>query len=72
MRRFKLYRSKDITGVSGTGTIAEGVQFSNGTVVFMWLSDKASLTIFPREEGGIDGVLEKHGHHGDTVVMWMD
>jgi hypothetical protein len=71
-RRFYLLRKSDITGVSGPGVICEGVQFTNGTVVFRWISDRASLTIFPREEGGIDGVMEKHGHSGHTVIVWLD
>jgi len=71
-RLFYLLRKADVTGVSGPGVIAEGVQFTNGTVVFRWISDRASVTIFPREEGGIDGVKEKHGHDKRTVVVWLD
>lgn len=71
-RLFYLLRKSDVTGVSGPGVIAEGVQFTNGTVVFRWISDRASLTVFPREEGGIDGVREKHGHDKRTVVVWLD
>ncbi|MBU1891210.1 hypothetical protein KJ782_07050 [Patescibacteria group bacterium] len=71
-RRFQLLRKEDVTGVSGAGIIVEGVEFTNGTVVFRWLSERASVTIFPREEGGMAGVLEKHGHDGKTVVVWLD
>ena len=71
-RRFYLLRKSDVTGTSGPGVIVEGVQFTNGTVVFRWISDRASITIFPREEGGINGVLEKHGHNGATVIVWLD
>lgn len=31
-RLFTLERTIDITGISGTGIVAEGIQFSDGTV----------------------------------------
>ena len=71
-RRFYLLRKSDVTGVSGPGVICEGVQFTNGTVVFRWISNRSSLTIFSREEGGIRAVEEKHGHDGQTVIVWLD
>jgi len=37
MRRFLLVRDCDPSGVSGTGIVAEGVQFSDGTAVMHWL-----------------------------------
>ena len=35
-RPFALYRHQDITGVSGTGSVAHGVQFADGQVVIRW------------------------------------
>jgi hypothetical protein len=32
MRLFLLIRNEDVSGVSGTGIVAEGVEFSDGTV----------------------------------------
>lgn len=32
IRTFKLNRKVDVTGVSGTGIVAEGTEFSNGRV----------------------------------------
>lgn len=32
MNRFELVRDVDVTGISGTGVVAEGVEFSDGTV----------------------------------------
>lgn len=72
LRRFYLQRDDDVTGVSGTGVIAEGVEFSNGTAVFCWLSDRASLVVFPASEGGVTGIEDKHGHDGRTRVVWLD
>lgn len=33
MRRFELHREEDVSGVSGTGVVAEGVAFSDGRVL---------------------------------------
>lgn len=70
-RRFYLLRKKDISGVSGPGVICEGVQFTNGTIAFRWLSDAPSLTTF-FGKNGLAEMLDKHGHHGCTEVVWLD
>jgi hypothetical protein len=38
MRRFELHRTEDLTGVSGTGVVAEGVKFTKTRIV--WLDDE--------------------------------
>lgn len=68
MRRFFLQRDVDETGVSGTGKVAEGVQFSNGWVALTWLTDINSLVFYP----SIDNVRHIHGHGGKTRIQWMD
>jgi hypothetical protein len=79
MRLFDLIRSKDVTGISGTGAVAEGVQFSDGTVVLRWLDESVSPE--NRERGvrpttviheNIESVLALHGHNGATKVVWID
>ncbi len=35
--RFKLVRATDVTGISGTGDIAAGIEWPNGTVSLYWL-----------------------------------
>jgi hypothetical protein len=68
MRMFVLDRSEDATGTSGTGIVAEGVQFSNGQVVIHWLSQLEAINVYANAM-----VLEKlHGHGGRTVVRWLD
>lgn len=37
---FTMKRLEDETGVSGTGVVLEGVEFSNGHVVVNWMSAK--------------------------------
>lgn len=68
MRMFVLDRSEDATGTSGTGIVAEGVQFSNGQVVIHWLSQLEAINVYANAV-----VLEQlHGHGGRTVVRWLD
>ena len=68
MRRFILWRHEDVSGVSGTGQVAEGVQFSNGRVVLSWRGPKGSITVFD----SLQDVLAVHGHQGRTEVQWID
>ena len=37
MRTFTVLREGDESGVSGTGTVAEGVEFGDGTCVIRWM-----------------------------------
>jgi hypothetical protein len=45
-RPFVLRRLVDETGVSGTGVVAEGVEFSDGTVALRWLSQWPTSVVF--------------------------
>jgi hypothetical protein len=69
MRMFTLYRSDDETGISGTGTVAEGIEFSDGRVAIRWcVGDNKSTTLFDT----IESVEVIHGHGGKTTVQWAD
>jgi hypothetical protein len=68
VRRFVLQRNEDVSGVSGTGIVAEGVEFSDGTVVIRWLSDHRSTVIWP----DLHHVEVIHGHDGRTVIEFLD
>lgn len=68
MRRFKVKREEDESGISGTGVVAEGVEFENGKVVIQWLSHKPSVTVFDN----IKHIKDLHGHGGKTKVVWID
>ena len=48
MRRFVMHRQFDVSGVSGTGTVLEGVAFSTGVVVIHWLTPppRGSISVF--------------------------
>ena len=68
MRRFILFRHEDATGVSGTGRVVEGVQFSNGRCAYRWTTPRSTTTI----ADSIDDVVAIHGHDGRTELHWLD
>jgi hypothetical protein len=65
---FILYRRDDVTGVSGTGTVAEGVEWSDGSASLRWCVDgkPCSTTYY----SSIRDVAEIHGHDGRTTIVW--
>ena len=63
-RHFLLVREVDETGVSGTGTVAEGFLFSTGRVVIEWLVAPFAIGIF----SSIHELIQVHGHGGKTRV----
>jgi hypothetical protein len=68
MRRFQLIRHIDESGVSGTGIVAEGVEFSNGWAAMTWLTQYSSIAFYP----SMEYVQQIHGHGGKTEVHWLD
>jgi len=61
-------RSKDESGISGTGIVAEGLQFSSKKCVITWLSDTPSIEIYD----SIEELNRIHGHQGETQITWID
>jgi hypothetical protein len=68
-RRFHLIRHVDVSGVSGTGIVAEGVEWSDGTVTLHWGGRYPTTTVW---QDGIDALLTIHGHNGATTIRWLD
>lgn len=68
MRRFLLRRKEDISGVSGTGVVAEGIRFSNGQAVLHWLTQLSSVAVYH----SVDVLVQVHGHDGSTILEWVD
>ena len=66
LRRFLLERTEDETGVSGTGIVAEGVQFACGWCALSWLTVYQSVGIYPN----IHELIRIHGHDGRTIVRF--
>jgi hypothetical protein len=69
MRCFTLHRIDDETGVSGTGVVAWGVEWPDGSVSMRWLGKTPS---FVNYEGGVEHVRAVHGHHGKTVINFKE
>ena len=67
-RRFLLYRHTDPSGVSGTGVVAEGVQFVDGRVALRWRGQWPSTVAWD----DVEQILGVHGHQGATVLRWID
>lgn len=68
MRRFLLHRREDASGVSGTGYVAEGIEFSDGSVVMRWRFDDGATNFYR----SIKDVERIHGHEGRTEIEWVD
>ena len=66
--RFHLQRDEDETGISGTGVVAYGVQFPDGTCVLRWDTAVNSTTFY----ASINDVEYLHGHAGRTRIVWDD
>lgn len=67
-RRFVVHRAHDPSGVSGTGIVAEGIQFHDGQVVVSWFG-KHHIFECPRS---MKTWLRVHGHGGVTCIKWVD
>lgn len=63
-----ILRHEDESGVSGTGIVAEWIEYSDGEVVVHWLSHTPSTNHY-RNFKQVDAI---HGHGGKTemVVVW--
>jgi len=52
----------------GTGVVAEGCEFSDGSVALRWRGDNPATAVWP----DLDSGLAVHGHQGATEVRWID
>lgn len=68
MRRFVLNRKKDVSGVSGTGEVAEGVEFHDGQCALSWFGRYHVIGIYPT----LADIIAIHGHEGQTEIIWLD
>jgi hypothetical protein len=67
-RRFHLQRDRDISGVSGTGRVANGVLWPDGTATVRWIGDRPSTVHWDR----VTDAEAVHGHGGATRIIWDD
>lgn len=68
MTEFTLQRAVDVSGISGTGEVAWGVEWPDGAVAVRWHGDHPSTAAW----GDIRDVEAIHGHGGKTLVTYND
>lgn len=68
VRRFELHRSQDISGVSGTGVVADGVVWEDGSATIRWRGDRPSVVNWQ----DVNHAYEIHGHGGATEFVFLD
>lgn len=66
MRTFKLNRKDDLSGVSGTGLVAEGVEFDTGQIAICWMTKYHAIGIYEN----LHTLEQVHGHNGATEVIF--
>lgn len=71
MRNFTMHREYDVSGVSGTGTVLEGVQFSTGVVVIHWLTPppRGSISVFDSIDQFISIHVQPHPDNHTEIVF---
>lgn len=67
-RLFHLQRDRDVSGVSGTGRVADGVLWPDGTVTIRWRGDRPSTVHWD----ALADAEAVHGHGGATRIVWAD
>ena len=67
-RRFRMKRNVDESGVSGTGNVAYGCEFSDGSVALRWNTRIACSAVY----SSINDLQAIHGHGGATIIEWID
>lgn len=69
-KRFHLVRDVDKTGMSGTGIVAEGVQFSDGTCILKWISTTSAIGIYHSTVEMLH--IHSHGGKDPTKICYLD
>lgn len=70
-RRFHLVREVDVTGVSGTGVVAEGIEWTDLTVEIRWMVEGRPSSKVSWDNIGDAVSIHDHGNNS-THVRWLD
>ncbi|GAA0585773.1 hypothetical protein [Kribbella sandramycini] len=68
-RPFFLVRYYDPSGVSGTGVVGEGTEWSDGSASLRWRGHEPVVGFW---SGGVQSIERIHGHDGATIVVFPD
>lgn len=64
---FQLHRDVDVSGVSGTGIVADGVRFPDGSCALRWRTQTTSTAVY----SSVDDVRVIHCHGAATRLVWQ-
>jgi hypothetical protein len=64
---FHLVRAADVSGVSGTGTVAIGTEYPNGKCTLSWLDELSCIGVYD----SLTQLVAIHGHEGRTTVVYI-
>lgn len=62
---FTLVRDVDVSGISGTGVVADGVLWPDGSVSVRWRGEHPSIVFWT----SMESVKAIHGHNGATRIV---
>lgn len=68
-RRFVLRRANDVTGISGTGDVADGVVWPDGTASVRWRGEHPSVAFWDRGRVSIEFI---NGHVNASTLEFHD
>ncbi len=70
-RLFTMIRTHDISGVSGTGRVLDGVVFGNGKVSVCWRHSMNSVAIYDSFECFLSIHVDSHPTN-ETEIIWLN
>ena len=79
IKRFRMYRNKDVKKVSGSGWVLDGVLWHNGKVTVCWRTDisldtkvkVSSIGVYDSLEDFLKLHVDIHPKSG-TEIEWLD
>lgn len=69
MRTFEMSRAADESGVSGTGVVIEGVEFTDGRVAVRWRTATASTVVYDSLDDFLAIHVYPHPGNGSLVLF---
>ena len=66
MKTFTVVREIDISGLSGIGKVAEGVEFTNGKCIVCWCTEVSSMVIHEN----IESVNKIMCSHSKSTIIY--
>lgn len=71
MRQFVIWRSEDVSGVSGTGVVMVGAVLPDGKAVTQWVNSPLGI-VTTTVWDSVDEIETVHGHSSKTVLIWLN